>query len=164
MDGSSSRDGQFGVEPVLCYIQPYLMENADLKTVRDFGHEWARFDQHGFSKGEALSVFDQYFHIFPWASLPAEAVGFDIGCGSGRWAKLVAPRGGTLHCIDASAEALAVAKRNLADVPNTLLHHASVADIPLVDSSMDFGYSLGVLHHLPDTVAGMRSCVSKLKR
>jgi len=28
---------------------------------------------------------------------------------------------------------------------------------------MDFGYSLGVLHHVPDTEAGMRACASKLK-
>lgn len=28
---------------------------------------------------------------------------------------------------------------------------------------MDFGYSLGVLHHVPDTLAGIRSCVEKLK-
>jgi hypothetical protein len=28
---------------------------------------------------------------------------------------------------------------------------------------MDFGYSLGVLHHVPDTAAGIRSCVAKLK-
>ena len=28
---------------------------------------------------------------------------------------------------------------------------------------MDFGYSVGVLHHVPDTAAGIKSCVSKLK-
>ncbi len=28
---------------------------------------------------------------------------------------------------------------------------------------MDFGYSLGVLHHVPDTALGIKMCVSKLK-
>jgi 2-polyprenyl-3-methyl-5-hydroxy-6-metoxy-1,4-benzoquinol methylase len=28
---------------------------------------------------------------------------------------------------------------------------------------MDFGYSLGVLHHIPDTAAGIAACVTKLK-
>jgi hypothetical protein len=28
---------------------------------------------------------------------------------------------------------------------------------------MDFGYSLGVLHHVPDTQAALASCVRKLK-
>ena len=31
------------------------------------------------------------------------------------------------------------------------------------DNSMDFGYSLGVLHHVPDTAAGIKQCVNKLK-
>ncbi len=139
------------------------MRNADTKTVEGFGREWSRFDQSGLSSDEARAVFDQYFHLFPWSTLPPDAAGFDLGCGSGRWAKLVAPRVGTLHCIDASAQALDVAKRTLAVVSNAVFHHASVADIPLADGSMDFGYSLGVLHHIPDTAAGLKSCVSKLK-
>jgi hypothetical protein len=28
---------------------------------------------------------------------------------------------------------------------------------------MGFGYSLGVLHHIPDTLEGIKNCVSKLK-
>ena len=28
---------------------------------------------------------------------------------------------------------------------------------------MDFGYSLGVLHHVPDTALGIKQCVDKLK-
>ena len=35
--------------------------------------------------------------------------------------------------------------------------------MPLPDASMDFGYSLGVLHHLPDPEAGLAACVQKLK-
>ena len=35
--------------------------------------------------------------------------------------------------------------------------------IPLEEASQDFGYSLGVLHHVPDTAAGIAACVSKLK-
>jgi SAM-dependent methyltransferase len=140
------------------------MENIDAATVQGFGHEWSRFDQGGLSDPESRAIFEQYFHVFPWSSLPANAVGFDLGCGSGRWAKLMAPRVGSLHCIDASAEALGVAKRNLSGFPNAVLHHASVAEIPLEDGSMDFGYSLGVLHHVPNTAAGIASCVAKLKR
>src|ERR1700683_5035053 len=35
--------------------------------------------------------------------------------------------------------------------------------MPLADGSMDFGYSLGVLHHLPDPFGGLAACVRKLK-
>jgi ubiquinone/menaquinone biosynthesis C-methylase UbiE len=90
-------------------------------------------------------------------------VGFDLGCGSGRWAKGVAPRVGKLHCIDPS-DAIEVARRALADLPNCEFHRASVHQMPLAPGSMDFGYSLGVLHHLPDTAAGLRACVNALRR
>jgi SAM-dependent methyltransferase len=68
-----------------------------------------------------------------------------------------------LHCVDPSDAALAVAKRNLSQLTNCEFHQASVDAIPLPDSSMDFGYALGVLHHVPDPAAGIRSCVQKLK-
>jgi ubiquinone/menaquinone biosynthesis C-methylase UbiE len=139
------------------------MLNRDARTVRGFGDEWTRFDQSGATQAELEELFASYFAIFPWDALPAGAEGFDLGCGSGRWARLVAPRVGKLHCIDASPDALAVAKRNLAGESNCAFYGASVDDMPLADKSMDFGYSLGVLHHVPDTAAGLRSCVRKLK-
>lgn len=138
--------------------------NLDRHTVDGFGDEWTRFDQTELDEVELLACFEQYFRIFPWASVPAGAVGFDLGCGSGRWAKFVARRVGRLHCVDASEKALRVAQRNLSKAENVEFHHASVESIPLPDGSMDFGYSLGVLHHVPDTAAGLRSCVRKLKR
>lgn len=137
--------------------------NTDRIVVREFGKEWAAFDQSALSERELEEMFDGYFHIFPWESLPDAAVGFDLGCGSGRWARLVAPRVGTLHCIDASYEALEVARRNLTEHGNCVFHLATVETIPLPDAGADFGYCLGVLHHLPDAAAGLRSCAAKLK-
>jgi SAM-dependent methyltransferase len=136
--------------------------NVDPKTVEGFGDEWTRFDQSEVLDSERDRIFAMYFGIFPWERLPAGAEGFDLGCGSGRWARLVAPRVGRLHCIDPSA-AIEVARRNLAGQPNCEFHRATVDAIPLADGSMDFGYSLGVLHHVPDTEAGILACVSKLK-
>jgi len=139
-----------------------LDKNIDETTVKGFGDEWERFDQSALSPQEHLDIFNAYFSVFPWAKLSQDAVGFDLGCGSGRWAKLVAPRVGKLHCIDPSS-ALKIAKRNLRENLNCEFHGASVDAIPLVDGSMDFGYSLGVLHHVPDTQAGVEACVKKLK-
>jgi ubiquinone/menaquinone biosynthesis C-methylase UbiE len=137
--------------------------NRDELVVEGFGHEWSAFDQSGASAEDLARAFEGYFSIFPWQNLPENAKGFDLGCGSGRWARFVAPRTGELHCIDASGEALSVARRNLSGLPQTRFHHASVEQIPLPDNSMDFGYSLGVLHHVPDTAAGLAACVRKLK-
>jgi ubiquinone/menaquinone biosynthesis C-methylase UbiE len=40
---------------------------------------------------------------------------------------------------------------------------AKVGELPIPDNSLDFAYSLGVLHHLPDTAAAIKDCVSKVK-
>jgi len=137
-------------------------KNIDVNTVTGFGDEWHRFDQSSLSDFELKNLFDRYFSIFPWDKLSPESEGFDLGCGSGRWAKLVAPRVKKLHCIDPS-KAIEIAKENLAEFNNCVFHNASVDSIPITDSSMDFGYSIGVLHHVPNTLDGIVSCVKKLK-
>ncbi|MFL6857632.1 MAG: class I SAM-dependent methyltransferase [Allosphingosinicella sp.] len=137
--------------------------NIDVKTVEGFGEEWDAYDQKDLPPAEHRRLFEQYFSPFPFDSLPDGAEGFDLGCGSGRWALLAAERVGHLHCIDPSPKALDVARRRLAGVANVSFHLAGVDAIPLADGSQDFGYSLGVLHHVPDTRAAMASCVRKLK-
>lgn len=137
--------------------------NIDPLTVAGFGEEWDSFDQTHLDEEEWRVLFDRYFAIFPWDSLPADAEGFDLGCGSGRWAAGVVDRVGKLNCVDPSAKALAVCERRLGAKGNAAFLHASVDAIPLADGSQDFGYSLGVLHHIPDTAAAMADCVRKLK-
>jgi ubiquinone/menaquinone biosynthesis C-methylase UbiE len=140
-----------------------MKKNIDENTVNSFGDEWSRYSQLDLPKDEAQKIFDEYFSIFPWEDLPKKASGFDMGCGSGRWAKLVSPRVGHLHCIDPSF-ALDVARAALISEVNVSFHTASADEIPLPFESQDFGYSLGVLHHIPDTPSALRACVSMLKK
>lgn len=142
---------------------PVTSCNIDPKTVAGFGEEWNSFDQTSLDNEEWERLFDRYFGIFPWDDLPENAQGFDLGCGSGRWAAGVVEKVGTLHCVDPSDKALAVAKKRLGHHKGAQFHHASVDAIPLAENSQDFGYSLGVLHHIPDTAAAMADCVKKLK-
>ena len=142
-----------------------VARNIDPDVAAGFGHEWSTFRQgeNELSAADRQSIFQCYFHIFPWSELPPYAVGIDVGCGSGRWSAMVAPSVGYLHLLDASKEALAVARQNLADAGNVSFHLASVGDIPLQDDSLDFAFSLGVLHHVPDTAAAIRTIAAKLK-
>lgn len=139
-----------------------MKKNLDKSTVDSFGDEWGRFDQLGLKPEEAQKIFDQYFSIFPWDCINSDAIGFDLGCGSGRWAKIMAKRVGHLHCIDPS-NAIEVAKQSLASFSNISFHKDSVDDCSLGKNSQDFGYSLGVLHHVPDTAAAIKECAAMLK-
>lgn len=126
------------------------------RVIEGFGEEWTRFDQQNLTGSERQKIFDDYFAIFPWSDLPERAKGADIGCGSGRWAGVAAPRVGWLTCIDASSAALEVARRNLAAYENVDFKQASVNDLPFADGELDFAYSLGVLHHVCDTEGALR--------
>jgi SAM-dependent methyltransferase len=140
-------------------------ENIDHDVALGFGEEWTTFTQNEdeFSQQDRIAIFESYFRIFPWSELPPNPQGLDVGCGTGRWSVLVAPKVGHLHLLDASADALAVAKQNLVQATNVSFHLASVGQMPLNDNSLDFAFSLGVLHHVPDTMAAIRSIAAKLK-
>ncbi len=99
-------------------------KNTDPATVEGFGREWTTFSQseRDFTDEDRRAIFESYFAIFPWDRLPPRSVGADIGCGSGRWAVLATPRVGHLHAVDAAAEALAVARKNLAGFDNVSFH------------------------------------------
>ena len=138
--------------------------NADKKTVESFGEEWARFTQSQGKEHDLEMIFLNYFEIFPWDKISNNSVGFDKGCGSGRWAKFVSNKVKSLYCIDPSLEALEVAKNNLKDTKNCIFEHASANEFSMDDKTMDFGYCLGVLHHVPDTQSALNHCCRKLKK
>lgn len=138
------------------------------KVIESFGEEWGLFDQSTLPMDDHESIFQKYFLNFPWNDLPANAVGMDLGCGSGRWAKLVAQKSkvGKLLCCDPSSQALAVAKKNCqAEAPKCEFLNVGYQDLGTVvaDNGLDFAYSLGVLHHVEDTQAGINAVAAKLK-
>jgi SAM-dependent methyltransferase len=137
--------------------------NRNESVIAGFGDEWSRFTQTALTDSERQEIFDQYFAIFPWSDISTDSLGADFGCGSGRWASVAAPRVGRLICLDPSEAALNVARKNLASNENVEFILGDVTSNPIPTESLDFGYSLGVLHHVPDTQAALDSCVSRLK-
>ncbi len=140
------------------------MKNTDQKTVDGFGAEWNKYNQSSIPTEELEKSWNQYFDIFPFEKLHNDSQGFDMGCGSGRWAKFVANKVNHLNCVDPSIEALDVAKRNLSSYSNVSFYHGSANENPLIKNSQDFGYCLGVLHHIPDTLEGIKACSDLLKK
>lgn len=138
--------------------------NKDQKVIEDFGDEWSDFtyEKKNINDEELKKNFLQYFSIFPWSKIPENAEGFDMGCGSGRWAQFVAPQVSNLNCIDPS-KAIDIAKLNLKDLDNVTFYNETTDNCSLKDQSQDFGYCLGVLHHIPDTKQALLDCARLLK-
>ena len=134
--------------------------NIDLATVDGFGEEWTKFQS--FDEHELSVAGDQYFDIVTDVMVGTGSQVLDVGCGSGRWTRYLAPRAGFIEAVDPS-HAVLTAQRFLADLENVRLTQAGVDELPFPNESFDFVFSLGVLHHIPDTRTAMRRCVEKLK-
>jgi SAM-dependent methyltransferase/uncharacterized membrane protein YbhN (UPF0104 family) len=81
-------------------------------------------------------------------ALPAPAaagVGLDLGCGLGLQTSEMRKRGYRVIGLDPSVGLLAVGQRRLGPSP---VLAASALELPLADQSVDFVYTIGVLHHL----------------
>ncbi len=154
----ASKTIQKGNKTISCYDD--LGKNIDEVTVKSFGEEWKAFNE--FRDEEITRIGDSYFDVVTPDMTGSDKIAADFGCGTGRWTKYFAPRVGAIAAIDPS-DAIFTAAGVLENVPNAKLYKASIDNLPFQDNYFDFGFSLGVLHHIPDTQNAMNSCIRKIK-
>jgi ubiquinone/menaquinone biosynthesis C-methylase UbiE len=144
-------------------IYEFLIEdgNIDMVTVDSFGDEWQAF--HGFEEQEIQKLGDEYFDIITPEMLNASTAVLEVGCGSGRFLKYVSEKAGLVVGVDPS-HAIYAADKLVGVKENVLLVKASAGDLPFQDEAFDFVYSIGVLHHIPDTFKALQACVDKVKK
>lgn len=135
------------------FVAQDLDETAE-RTRQSFGYEWTHF--HDWTASGATNFAD-YFGDVNLDSLAGLRV-LDAGCGMGRHARMMAPHAGHLVAMDFSA-AIDQAARTLAECPRTTCIQGDLTRPPLADSTFDFVYSLGVLHHLEDTAGALAGLV-----
>jgi len=133
-------------------------DEATNRTRESFGYEWTHFNDW---RDSGSTNFTDYFAGLDLGSL-RDAVVLDAGCGMGRHARQIAPYAGQVIAIDFSA-AIEQAARNTADCPNVSCVQADLLGLPIAGNTVDFAYSLGVLHHLEKTEAALAGLVGKLK-
>lgn len=136
-------------------------DNIDLITVKSFGEEWNSF--HAFSEEELNRIGDNnYFDILKPEMHGSDKIAIDFGCGSGRWTKYIHKKFSAVAAVDPS-NAIFSASSLLKELNNIHLYKASIDALPFNDNYFDFGFSLGVLHHIPDTKKALTDCVKKIK-
>ena len=65
------------------------MTNENRKVIRDFLVKRKNYNQSFLDKKELSELFNNYFSIFPFTLIDKNSEGFDMGCGSGRWAEFI---------------------------------------------------------------------------
>jgi len=154
-----SRVVNFNNKKVSCFYSSSA--KIDKKTVQSFGDEWEKFSS--FSETEIKNIGDEYFDIVDESILNSNSTVLDMGCGSGRWSKYLAPNVKFIEAIDPS-DAIFSATKLLSNVNNIRITQASSDNIPFNDETFDFVFSLGVLHHIPETQTALIDTVKKVKK
>ena len=129
--------------------------------VSSFGSEWAKFNS--FEDADLEKISAEYFDILDEKIINKGSYCIDIGCGTGRWSKCLLDKAGFIEAIDPS-EAIFAADKLLPVGSNVRLSMAATDNIPFADGTFDFGMSIGVLHHIPDTSRALTDCVKKIKQ
>jgi ubiquinone/menaquinone biosynthesis C-methylase UbiE len=134
--------------------------NIDASVVASFGEEWTKFQS--FNQADVTQIGELYFDILNDEIINKNTKAIDIGCGTGRWTKYLLDKIGFVEAVDPS-NAIFSADRLLGDALNVRLSKASTDNLPFADESFDFGMSIGVLHHIPNTQKALTDCVKKIK-
>lgn len=129
------------------------------RTASAFGWEWKAFpriDEH-----HERQFLDWIAPVGP-ASFRHRVV-LEGGCGKGRHARLAARYGARAVIAVDLSDAVDVAFANTRGEPNVHVVQADLLRLPLRPASIDYVFSVGVLHHLPDPSAGFRSLAGAVR-
>lgn len=130
-----------------------------------FGYEWCHFKKTQLDSFTGTTISrDRWIDItgLQPEDLKGKVV-VEAGCGAGRFLEVVAPHAKQAIGIDLSAAVEAARDNLLSRFKSISIVQADLNHLPLRNGSVDFIYSIGVLHHIPDTEGGIRSLVSRLK-
>ena len=147
---------------------PRGVESANLHT--DHETFWSR-NQPGFRFARSEQGTAEFFaeverhrytaephilEVVPFSSWTGKEV-LEVGCGIATDGVRFARAGARYAGIDASADALELARRRFAlEGLDAALVRASATELPFPDDSFDLVYSHGVLHHLEETEVAVR--------
>jgi len=131
---------------------------------RSFGEEWNLFSKTQLDSYTGTTVSRDRFREVTQTD-PSELEGkhvLECGCGMGRFIEVLAESGSEVIGIDYST-AVDAAFRNTQQYPNVTIIQADLYNLPLRPDCFDFVYSIGVLHHTPDTRKALHAIAAHVK-
>jgi SAM-dependent methyltransferase len=118
------------------------------KTIRDFGRQWSIFrDNEGFYG--SMELFSDILHPFLNAEEIRDCRVAEIGSGTGRIVNMVVEAGAKYVVALEPSDAFEVLCRNIKQPEKVTCLKMTGDQLP-ADGNLDYIFSVGVLHHIPD--------------
>jgi len=132
-------------------------ERLTAQTIKDFGEQWTRFQNNSDYYGSAAIFDDVFGPLLHRDELRGRRVA-EIGAGTGRFVNVLLDAGVEhITAIEPSA-AYEVLKRNTAERADHVTYLKIRGDHIPDDLQLDYVFSIGVLHHIPE--AGRVVCAA----
>lgn len=154
------------IQGVPVFVELHNKDNVFERTSNHYGSGWVEGDEYATYSLEEKWHYDELIKLFEF---PRGMSGFGIEAGSGNGKDTVRlavnnPKS-EIITIDIS-EGIYVANKRSKILKLNNIHpiRASLDQIPIKNEVFDFGYSFGVLHHMPQPSDGMKEVSRTLKK
>ncbi len=129
--------------------------------VENFGFQWNKHKRTQFDNGKENPSESFLKKVGLTPDLVKDKLILDAGCGAGRYSDVVSRWGANVIAVDLSS-AVEASYENLSHLGVRVLQ-ADIMNLPFAEESFDIIFSIGVLHHTPDTKKAFQSLVPLLK-
>jgi len=151
LEGSLVSPGCGRAYPIVRGV-PRFVERPEYAS--SFGYQWNRFRSVQLDSANGRRESEREMETTTgWTEADYRGrLVLDAGVGAGRYAEVVADKGGEVVGIDLTT-AVDAAYANIGRRDGVHLIQADIFAMPFRDATFDLAYSIGVLHHTPDTRA-----------
>ena len=160
--GTLTCSGCAAAYPIVRGIPRFVGQDAYAES---FGDEWHRFRTVQLDSANGTTESQDGFALKTGLG-PGDIRGrlvLDAGVGAGRYAEVMARWGAEVVGVDLT-RAVDAAAENLRAWPGVHLVQADIFALPFRDETFDLAYSIGVLHHTPDTAAAFKRVAAMVKK
>lgn len=140
------------------FVLSDLSSDQDILSGHKFGISWKEFSRY--DEKYRNQFFDWLNPVAP--SFLRNKTILECGCGKGRHTRIVAESMAKNVVAVDIGDAIEIAYAQVGKLPNVHFVQADIANMPL-RQVFDFGYSVGVLHHMDSPEGGFKSLASKVK-
>lgn len=154
-------DGCAGTWPIVRGVPRFVARDA---YVGSFSYEWNRWNRVQLDRPDGDRESEETF-AEKTGLRPADVQGrvvLDVGCGAGRFLEVASRWGAEAIGVDLSF-AVEASQANLGSRPNVNVVQADVFHLPFRDEAFDVIFSIGVLHHTPDTERAFKALPQLLR-